>query len=253
MLEPIWDLKPETARRLRGRIEAVLDYAREPDDSRPNPAAWSGWLKTKLGEQPKTKLDKKTGVRIPRGHHTAMRWQNVPVFVAKLRTMDSAASRALEFLILTASRTGEVIDMPGTRSSLFSRSIRRSSPHGHPSDRMKMDRDHHVSLSDRAVEILREQMARRSTSSFGDHPYVFEGERPRQGLSNMALLMIRANPAAFRTATSTSLKGLKDRGVVIAPVKVRPCAVGNNLLRATRSPFGTPQRRPCRESPQRGG
>ena len=59
-----------------------------------------------------------------------------------------------------------------------------------PSDRMKMDRDHHVPPSDRAVEILREQMARRSTSSFGDHPYVFEGERPRQGLSNMALLMI---------------------------------------------------------------
>jgi len=105
-------LKPETARRLRGRIEAVLDYAREPDDSRPNPAAWSGWLKPKLGEQSKTKLDKKTGERIPRGHHAAMRWQDVSAFVAKLRTMDSAASRALEFLILTASRTGEVIDMP---------------------------------------------------------------------------------------------------------------------------------------------
>ncbi len=72
------------------------------------------------------------------------------------------------------------------------------------SDRMKMDRDHHVPLSDRAVEILREQMARRSTSSFGDHPYVLEGERPRQGLSNVALLMIRAEPPAIRTATSTS-------------------------------------------------
>ena len=64
-----------------------------------------------------------------------------------------------------------------------------------PSDRMKMDRDHHVPLSDRAVEIRREQMARRSTSSFGDHPYVFEGARPRQAVSNMALLMIRAEAA----------------------------------------------------------
>jgi integrase len=58
-----------------------------------------------------------------------------------------------------------------------------------PFDRMKMDRDHHVPLS--AVGILREQMARRSTSSFGDHPYVFEGQRPQQGFSNMALLMIQ--------------------------------------------------------------
>lgn len=89
----------------------MLDYACEPEASRPNPAPWSGWLKTKLGEQSKTKLDKNTGECIPRGHHAAMRWQNVPAFVAKLRTMDSAASWALEFLVPTASRTGEVIDM----------------------------------------------------------------------------------------------------------------------------------------------
>ncbi len=189
----LWNLEPETARRLRGRIEAVLDYAREPDDSRPNPAAGSGWLKTKLGEQSKTELDKKTGERIPRWHHAAMRWQNVPAFVTKLRAMDSAASRALEFLVLTASRTGEVIDMPWNEVELVLALDKALKPTWSiPSDRRKMDRDHHVPPSDRAVEILREQMARRSTSSFGDHPYVFEGERPRQGLSNMALLMIRA-------------------------------------------------------------
>lgn len=126
------------------------------------------------------------------------------------------------------------------------------------SDRMKMDRDHHVPLSDGAVEILREQMARRSTSSFGDHPYVFEGERPRQGLSNMALLMIRAEAASFPHRNLNLLEGLEDGGVVVAPVKVQPCAVGNNRMenasrQRARSPFGTPQRRPCRESPQRGG
>ena len=113
MLEPIWDLKPETARRLRGRIEAVLYYAREPDASRPNPAPWSGWLKAKLGEQSKTKLDKKTGERIPRGHHQCRHALAGRSGVRhKVAHDDSAASRALEFLILTASRTGEVIDMP---------------------------------------------------------------------------------------------------------------------------------------------
>jgi integrase len=181
VLEPMWDTTPETARRLRGRIEAVLDYAREPDDSQPNPAAWSGWLRMKLGAPAKIKLDRRTGQRIPAGHHPALLWQ-------KLRAMGSTAAVALEFLILTAARTSEVTGMPfeevGDLDAL-------KPVWTVPKERMKMSRDHQVPLSARAVEILREQRARRSTSGFGPHPYVFAGDRPRSPLSNMAMVLRR--------------------------------------------------------------
>jgi integrase len=187
VLEPIWDIKAETARRLRGRIAAVLDFARGPDDDRRNPAAWEGWLKDKLGEQSKTKLHRKTGERVPRGNHPAMRWQDVPAFVTRLRALGSTAATAFEFLILTASRTGEVIgatwDEVGDLDALRPTwSI--------PASRMKMDRAHEVPLSARAVEILKTMKAAQPEDSFGPHPYVFAGDRPRRGLSNMAFLMI---------------------------------------------------------------
>jgi integrase len=186
-LEPIWDKTPETASRLRGRIEVVIDSARGPGDERRNPAAWSGWLKMKLGAPPDIKLDRKTGERVAQGHHAATDWRDVPAFVAKLAAMDTTAARALEFLILTASRTSEVIDMPWDEVG----DLDAPQPTWIvPKARMKMKRDHLVPFSPRAVDILRERLAQRSTGSFGPHPFVFEGDRPRRGLSQMSLLML---------------------------------------------------------------
>ena len=180
VLSPIWTATPETASRLRGRIEKVLAAAQvaghiEPDRS--NPARWRGWLDHMLANP------KKLG---DRGHHEAMDWRDAPAFMAKLAVVDTTAARALEFLILTASRTSEVIAMPWSEVG----DIDALKPAWSiPKERMKVKRDHLVPLSDRAVEILRDQRALRSTSSFGPHPFVFEGDRPRQGLSTMALLM----------------------------------------------------------------
>ena len=181
VLSPIWTQTPETASRLRGRIEKVLASAQVAghiDPDKPNPARWRGWLDHMLGNP------KKLGER---GHHSAMDWRDVPAFMAKLAVIDTSAAAALEFLILTASRTSEVIAMPWSEVGDL------DAPRPAwvvPKERMKMRRDHSIPLSDRAVEILRQQLARRSTSSFGEHPFVFEGDRPRQGLSSMSLLML---------------------------------------------------------------
>jgi integrase len=101
-LKPIWQDKPETASRLRGRIEAVLDAARAsgltPAD-RLNPARWKGHLDRLLPKPNK----------LARGNHAAMHYKDVGAFVAKLREREAITSLALEFLILTAARTGEVL------------------------------------------------------------------------------------------------------------------------------------------------
>ena len=94
----VWDKTPETASRLRGRIESVLDYAtagkyRQGD----NPARWKGNLEHLLAAKPKG------------DHHTAMPFEALPAFMAELRARDSESARALEFTILTAARTGKVI------------------------------------------------------------------------------------------------------------------------------------------------
>ena len=101
MLEPIWPSKPETASRVRGRIEAVLDWAtargyRAGD----NPARWRGHLDQLLPARSKV---------APVKHHPALPYDELPAFMAELRQQDGIAARALEFAILTAARTGEVI------------------------------------------------------------------------------------------------------------------------------------------------
>jgi integrase len=99
-LKGVWESAPETGSRLRGRIEAILDWAtaakyRHGD----NPARWSGLLEHLLPAPRKTK---------PVVHHAAMAFAELPAFTAKLRAVNSVSARALEFLILTAARTGEV-------------------------------------------------------------------------------------------------------------------------------------------------
>ncbi|MBC7103815.1 MAG: integrase arm-type DNA-binding domain-containing protein [Parvibaculum sp.] len=166
-IEPIWSTKPETAGRVRGRIESVLDWAaargyRTGD----NPARWRGHLDKLL--PPKSKVAKVK-------HHAAMPYADVPAFMAELRDRSDNSSRCLEFAVLTASRTGEAI---GARLEEIDLSAKVWTI---PAERMKGGREHRAPLSDRALEIVR------SMPREGD--FVFPGAKAGQPLSNMALLM----------------------------------------------------------------
>ena len=172
VLTPIWNEKPETASRLRGRIEAVIASAQvdgSDSEDRPNPARWKNWLDRKL---PKPK---KLGSR---GHHKALPYDQLPALMARLAEIDSVASRALQTTILTCARTSETLGMTWDEVSF------ETATWTIPPGRMKMGRDHQVPLSDAAVAILRRQHDER-----GQNPHVFPG-RPMRGLSNMALAML---------------------------------------------------------------
>ena len=178
-LDPIWALKPETASRLRGRIAMVLDNARGPDDARPNPAAWSGWLKTKLGSPKKLgKIDRLTGKRVARGHHAVLPYDQLPAFWTRLADTPGVAARALQFTILTCARTSETLGMTLDEVSF------PSATWVIPAARMKMGVAHRVPLSEAALRLIADQMAGRSKN-----PFVFPG-RPRAPLSTMAMSMV---------------------------------------------------------------
>lgn len=168
VLEPLWQKKPETASRLRGRIEAVLDAARVQGlRNGDNPACWRGHL-DKLLPKPK---------KLSRGHHAAMPYKDIPAFMARLRELESISSLALEFAIFTAGRTGEVLNAKWAEFD-FEGKIWTV-----PAARMKGGREHRVPLSPRACAIL-ERLAITKTGEF-----VFPGTRPGKPLSNMALEM----------------------------------------------------------------
>jgi integrase len=170
LLRPIWLTKNETASRLRGRIEAVLDAAKaEGFRTGENPAAWKGNLEHSLPAAPK----------LMRGHHAAMPYRAVPGFVQALRRRDATAARALEFLVLTAARTGEVLGLTWDEVD-FERALWKVPP-----ARMKAGREHRVPLSERAIDILRQMEDLRS----GTSDYVFQGRRGRP-LSGMAMQML---------------------------------------------------------------
>jgi len=171
ILEPIWSTKAETASRVRGRVELILDWATARGyRTGENPARWRGHMDKIL--PPRSKVQK---VR----HYPALPYQQVPAFLASLRTHGGAAAAALEFTILAAARTEMTIaaTLPeiDKRDGLWTLSA----------ERMKADREHRVPLSDRALEIVREMGALR-----GDSPYVFPGGKRNQSLSNMAMLAV---------------------------------------------------------------
>jgi integrase len=167
-LKPIWLEKPETASRLRGRIEAVLNAAKAAGHrSGENPAAWRGHLDHLL---PKRR-------RLVRGHHKAMAYADVPAFLAALHERPTVASLALEFVILTAARTGEAL---GARWDEIDAASKIWTV---PKTRMKAEREHRVPLSDRALAVLAEARA------LGGE-FIFPGQRRRKPLSNMALAML---------------------------------------------------------------
>ncbi len=173
VLEPIWTSKPETASRLRGRLESILDYAkvREWRDGE-NPARWRGHLAKLLPARSKVRAIE---------HHAALPYDELPAFLAALRKQEGIAARALEFSILTAARTGEVIGARWNEIDLLDKAWTV------PASRMKAHREHRVPLSPRALAILSETRAARQGDA-GD-AYVFAGGKSGMALSNMAFLM----------------------------------------------------------------
>jgi integrase len=169
VLKPIWLEKPETASRVRGRIERVLNAAKAKGyRTGENPAAWRGHLENLLPKQPK----------LSRGHHAAMPYADVSAFVAKLREREAVAALALEFAILTATRSGEVLNARWEEIDL------EAKVWAIPPGRMKAGREHRVPLSDRALSIL----AKLSAAKVSE--FVFAGQRPNRPLSVMAMEMI---------------------------------------------------------------
>lgn len=171
VLEPIWRTKTETASRLRGRIEAVLDWARVRNYREgENPARWRGHLDKILPQRSKVQK-----VR----HHPALPYVEIAAFMTPLRQQEGIAARALEFIILTACRTGEAIGARWAEVD-FVKGIWTV-----PAERMKAKRSHRVALSDPAIAILRKMKAQAL-----DGEYVFPGLKPNRHLSNMACLAV---------------------------------------------------------------
>jgi integrase len=172
VLQPLWTKVPETATRLRARIEAVLDLARVKGwRTAENPARWRGHLDKLLIARSKIR---------PIRHHAALPWGELPRFLVELRRREGGAARALEFGILTAARTGEVLGARWSEIDLI------ASVWTVPAERMKVRREHRVPLADSAVDLLRTMLPLCDGSS----DFVFPGRGERRPLSIMALGMM---------------------------------------------------------------
>ena len=173
VIEPIWQTKSETASRLRGRIEAILDWAkvRGYRDGE-NPARWKGNLDHLLPARAKVQKVK---------HHSALPYAEIGAFMKNLRQQDGTSALAFEFAILTACRTGEVLNATWAEIDL------KANTWTIPGDRMKAGQEHRVPLSGRAIEIL-EQMGK--THATKPERPIFPGKRYKKPLSNMAFLML---------------------------------------------------------------
>jgi integrase len=173
-LEPIWRVKPETAQRVRGRIEAVLNYAATREwRSGDNPARWRGHLANLLPARGKV---------APVEHHAALPWSDIGRFMGQLRAQEGIGALALRVAILTASRTGEAIGAQWGEFDL------QAAVWTIPGPRMKSGREHRVPLSVDALEAIRQAEAFRADDAPGAH--VFPGARSGRPLSNMAMTMV---------------------------------------------------------------
>jgi integrase len=169
-VEPLWVTKTETASRVRGRIESVLNWAaaRGYRDGQ-NPARWRGHLENLLPARSKV-------ARVE--HHAALPYAEIAEFMAELRSKEAIAASALEFAILTAAGTGEVIGATWAEFDLEHRLWSVSS------ERMKAGKERRVPLSDAAMEIIEKMAAIRLSD------YIFPGQRTSRPLSQMAMLML---------------------------------------------------------------
>jgi integrase len=175
VLKPVWTRTPESAVRLRGRIERVMSFSQSHGHihaDRSNPARWKGHLENLLVGRRAT----------DRGHHAALPYAEIPAFVDDLRKIETVSARALEFCLLTATRTTETL---AARWSEISREARTWTI---PGERMKGGRAHVVPLSDRALAILDELEAARESD------YVFPGRG--SNITSLKMTMRKVRPAA---------------------------------------------------------
>jgi len=167
ILEPIWKAKPETASRVRSRMELIISYAkaREWFESA-NPAVWRGHLSALLPATSKIREVK---------HHAALPWDRMPQFMCDLKLRQGSGARALEFLILTATRSGEV------RGATWSEIDLKGELWTIPASRMKAGKEHRVPLSAAAVALLK------ALPQIKNEPLLFPGTKARRVLSDMSL------------------------------------------------------------------
>lgn len=170
ILKPIWTEVPETASRVRNRIELVLDAAkavglREGE----NPARWRGHL-DKL-------FPKRSKVRQVR-HHPALPWQEAPAFMTELAKHKSLSHRAMEMTILTCCRTSEVLGASWDEIDI------KEGIWTIPAERMKAGKSHRVPITEQLETILK------SLPMVDNNPYLFPGQRSGKPLSNMSMLMV---------------------------------------------------------------
>jgi integrase len=169
VLKPIWATKAETASRVRGRIEKVLDAAKAKGFREgENPARWRGHLDHLLPRPSK----------LARGHHAAMPYEDVAAFIGELRKREATSALVLELCILTAARSGEILGMRWSEID-FDKKVWTV-----PASRMKAGREHRVPLSPRAAAILR-RLEKLKAADF-----VFSGQKRDKPLSNMAMEMV---------------------------------------------------------------
>lgn len=170
VLEPIWISKTETASRTRLYIEAVMSWAKTMEyRTGENPAVWRGNL-----DQLLTSKERVSPVR----HHPGMPWQEIPEFFAKLTKLEMPAARVLEFIILTAGRSGEI------RGALWSEIDFNKCVWEIPAERMKMKRPHIVPILGRSLELLKSAETRNSTD------LVFLNERSGKAFSYNAPMVV---------------------------------------------------------------
>jgi len=226
ILQPIWNSKQETATRVRGRIEAVLDAAKVRGlRSGENPAAWRGSLALLL---PKPRKG-------PKRHQPAMPYGDVPDFMAHLRARHGQAARALELLIHTATRTSEVLEATWSEFDL------EAELWTIPAIRMKAGKEHRIPLSKPVVKLI---MALPRTSTF-----VFPGAMADKPLSNMALAMLLRRIKVTKVTVHGFRSSFRDwaADVAQAPREVAESAlahlIGNDVERAYRRGDALEQRR----------
>lgn len=189
VLQPIWRTKPETASRVRGRIEKILSAAKARglrSQDAANPAQWRGHMDVLLGKRQ----------RLTRGHHAAMDYADVPAFMARLASRDAMSAYALRFLILNASRSGEVL---GARWGEVEGGIWTV-----PADRMKAGALHTIPLSPAALEILEH------VGSGQPDEFIFKGSKPKQPLSAMAFAMLLRRMSSADVTTHGFRSSFKD-------------------------------------------
>ena len=171
VLEPIWTTKTETASRVRGRVEKILDWCKTQGyRTGDNPAAWRGHLENLLSAPQKTKKVE---------HHPALPWREIGAFMQELRTMPGVAALATEFIILTNCRTSEAIE---ARWSEIDMAEKRWTI---PGARMKAGKEHVIPLSEAALAVLQRLKAESKESAF-----LFPGGKKDTPPSNMACLAL---------------------------------------------------------------